>query len=151
MRTERDRACPNIIAHPLRAGATGPPPDPLTSSDLADLRRFLILVTDPRDARGLRYPALALLCAAVSAVLAGARSLIAISEWITDAPQHVLGLLGFAADPLTGLRPVPHAATVRRLLQRVDGDALDAAISAYLQARTPPRSSGRRRKGRCDG
>jgi len=26
---------------------------------------------------------------------------------------------------------------VRRLLQRVDGDALDAAISAYLQARTP--------------
>ncbi|MFF4756859.1 ISAs1 family transposase [Streptomyces sp. NPDC002514] len=96
------------------------------------------MVADPRDARGLRYPALALLCAAVSAVLTGARSLIAISEWITDAPQHVLGILGFAADPLTGLRPVPHAATVRRLLQRVDGDALDAAISAYLQARTPP-------------
>jgi hypothetical protein len=70
-------------------------------------------------------------------VLTGARSLIAVSEWITDAPQHVLGVLGFAADPLTGLRPVPHAATVRRLLQRVDGDALDAAISAYLQARTP--------------
>jgi hypothetical protein len=71
-------------------------------------------------------------------VLTGARSLIAISEWITDAPQHVLGVLGFTADPLTGLRPVPHAATVRRLLQRVDGDELDAAISAYLQARTPP-------------
>jgi predicted transposase YbfD/YdcC len=116
----------------------GSPTDPLTSSDVADLRSFLILVADPRDARGLRYPALALLCAAVSAVLTGARSLIAISEWITDAPQHVLGVLGFAADPLTGLRPVPHAATVRRLLQRVDGDALDAAISAYLQARTPP-------------
>ncbi|WP_327575650.1 ISAs1 family transposase [Streptomyces sp. NBC_00145] len=112
--------------------------DPLTSSDLVDLRCFLILVTDPRDARGLRYPALALLCAAVSAVLTGARSLIAIGEWITDAPQHVLGVLGFAIDPLTGLRPVPHAATVRRLLQRVDGDALDAAISAYLQARTLP-------------
>ncbi|WP_053730700.1 ISAs1 family transposase [Streptomyces sp. WM6378] len=32
---------------------------------------------------------------------------------------------------------MPHAATVRRLLQRVDGDPLDAAISAYLQARTP--------------
>lgn len=116
----------------------GSPTDPLTSSDVADLRRFLILVADPRDARGLRYPALALLCAAVSAVLTGARSLIAIGEWITDAPQHVLGILGFVADPLTGLRPVPHAATVRRLLQRVDGDALDAAISAYLQARTPP-------------
>ncbi|MEV8038549.1 ISAs1 family transposase [Streptomyces sp. NPDC086182] len=112
--------------------------DPLTSSDVVDLRCFLILVADPRDARGLRYPALALLCAAVSAVLTGARSLIAIGEWITDAPQHVLGVLGFAVDPLTGLRPVPHAATVRRLLQRVDGDALDAAISTYLQARTLP-------------
>jgi hypothetical protein len=25
MRTERDRACPNIIAHPVRTGATGLP------------------------------------------------------------------------------------------------------------------------------
>ncbi|MCX4633037.1 ISAs1 family transposase [Streptomyces sp. NBC_01443] len=109
----------------------------LALSDVVDLRRFLSVVTDPRDARGRRYPAVAVLCAAVAAVLTGARSLIAISEWITDAPQHVLGALGFASDPLTGLRTVPHAATVRRLLQRVDGDALDTAISAYLQARTP--------------
>ncbi|MCX4460210.1 transposase family protein [Streptomyces sp. NBC_01728] len=78
--------------------------DSLSSSDVADLRHFLILVADPHDVRGLRYPALALLCAAVSAVLTGARPLIAISEWITDAPQHALGVLGFAADPLTGLR-----------------------------------------------
>ena len=121
--------------------------DPLASSNVADLRRFLILVADPRDARGLRYPALTLLCAAVAAVLTGARSLIAISEWITDAPQQVLSVLGFAADPLTGLRPAPHAATVRRLLQRVDGDALDAAISAYLQARTPPPADPEAEKG----
>ena len=32
---------------------------------------------------------------------------------------------------------MPHTATVRRLLQHVDGDALDGAIGAYLQARTP--------------
>ncbi|MFG2409762.1 transposase family protein [Streptomyces brevispora] len=92
-----------------------------------------------------------MLCAAVSAVLTGARSLIAISEWITDAPHHVLGIRGFAADPLTGLRPVPHAATAGRLLQRADGDALDAAISAFLQASTLPRSSRTRRRGWCDG
>jgi predicted transposase YbfD/YdcC len=78
-----------------------------------------------------------LLCAAVAAVLTGARSLLAISEWIADAPQQVLGTFGFAIDPLTGFRPVPHAATVRRLLHRIDGDALDAALCAYLQARTP--------------
>ncbi|MCX4648144.1 MULTISPECIES: transposase family protein [unclassified Streptomyces] len=109
----------------------------VTQQDAADLRRFLIWVPDPRGLRGRRYPMLPLLCAAAAAVLAGARSLVAIGEWITDAPQSALRLLGFPADPLTGIRPVPHAATVRRLLQRVDGDALDAAIGAYLKARTP--------------
>lgn len=110
----------------------------VTTEEAADPRRFLSLVPDPRGLRGRRYPALALLCAATAAVLTGARSLIAIGEWITDAPQAVLGVLGFPADPLTGIRPAPHAATVRRLLQRVEGDAPDAAIGAYLQARTPP-------------
>ncbi|WP_406518174.1 ISAs1 family transposase [Streptomyces sp. NBC_00826] len=76
-----------------------------------------------------------MLCSAASAVLAGARSLIAIGEWIADAPQSALEVLDFPADPLTGVRPAPHPATVRRLFQRLDGDALDAAIGAFLQAR----------------
>ncbi|MFF4081070.1 transposase family protein [Streptomyces sp. NPDC001777] len=108
-----------------------------TTQDAADLRRFLVWVPDPRGLRGRRYPLLPLLCAAAAAVLTGARSLIAIGELIGDAPQPVLGVLGFPAGPFTGIRPAPHAATVRRLLQRVDGDALDAAIGAYLRARTP--------------
>ncbi|MCH0564850.1 transposase family protein [Streptomyces sp. MUM 136J] len=66
---------------PSALGQPGSPTDPLGSGDVAELRRFPSLVADPRDARGLRYPALALLCAAVSAVLTGPRSLIAISEW----------------------------------------------------------------------
>ncbi|MET8183418.1 transposase family protein [Streptomyces sp. NPDC005336] len=111
---------------------------PITAGEAADLRRFVALVPDPRGLRGRRYPAPALLCAAAAAVLTGARSLVAIGEWIADAPQSVLKTLGFPPDPLTGIRPAPHAATVRRLLQRLDGDALDAAIGAYLQARTPP-------------
>lgn len=123
---------------PAGLGQLALPNARMTEEDAAGLRRFLDLVPDPRGRNGRRYPAHALLCAAAAAVLTGARSLIAISEWITDAPQHVLGRLGFPADPLTGLRTVPHAATVRRLLQHVDGDALDAAIGAYLQARTPP-------------
>ncbi|MER5750807.1 transposase family protein [Streptomyces sp. NPDC002088] len=59
---------------------------------------------DPRDVRGRRYPAVALLCTAVAAVLTGTRSLIAISEWVVDAPQHVLGALGFgiARSPACG-------------------------------------------------
>ncbi|MEV3956370.1 transposase family protein [Streptomyces albogriseolus] len=115
---------------------------PITAEEAADLRRFIALVPDPRGLRGRRYPAPALLCAAAAAVLTGARSLIAIGEWIADAPQTVLDTLGFPPDPLTGIRPAPHAATARRLLQRLDGDALDTAIGTYLQARTPPPPSG---------
>lgn len=48
---------------------------------------------------------LPLLCVAAAAVLTGARSLIAIGEWLNDAPQSVLDILGFPADPLTGIRP----------------------------------------------
>ncbi|MCX5113461.1 transposase family protein [Streptomyces sp. NBC_00378] len=95
MRTERDRACANIIAPPHHAGATGPQAAALIPGDIADLRRFLTRVADSRDARGRRNPAVAVLCAAVAAVLTGARSLIAINEWIADAPQQVLDVLGF--------------------------------------------------------
>ncbi|GGM26132.1 ISAs1 family transposase [Streptomyces fumigatiscleroticus] len=42
------------------------------------------------------------------------------------------------SDPLTGSVPVPHSGTVRRLLSRVDGDLLDAAIGAFLEARRVP-------------
>ena len=114
---------------PARLGQLALPNLRVTQQDAADLRRFLIGVPDPRGMRGRRFPMLPLLCAATAAVLTGARSLIAIGEWIAEAPQSVLRVLGFPADPLTGVRTVPHTATVRRLLQRVDGDALDAATS----------------------
>lgn len=92
---------------------------------------------DPRDPRGLRYPLSALLASAAAAVLAGARSLTAIGEWITDAPGWALQTLGFPPDPLTGAMPVPHPGTVRRLLARLDGDALDASIGTFLDGRGP--------------
>ncbi|MEU1535954.1 transposase family protein [Streptomyces fagopyri] len=99
--------------------------------------RTCVEVPDPRDAQGQRYPVRAHLHAATAAVLAGACSLIAISEWLADAPQYVLGALGSPSDSLNGRRAVPHSGMVRRLLKRVDGDAPDPATSAYLQVRTP--------------
>ncbi|WP_338686574.1 ISAs1 family transposase [Streptomyces acidiscabies] len=118
-----------------------PAPTPL--ADAADLHRFLALVPDPRNARGRRYPMTALLSAAAAGVLAGARSLAAIGEWLTDVPAWALRGLGFVSDPLTGTVPVPHPGTVRRLLSRVDGDLLDAAIGAFLDTRrVPPPPAG---------
>ncbi|MER6695332.1 transposase family protein, partial [Streptomyces minutiscleroticus] len=102
--------------------ARAPAPAPL--ADAVDLHRFLALVPDPRDARGRRYSMAALLSAAAAGVLAGARSLTAIGEWLLDVPAWALHSLGFEPDPLTGAVPVPHPGTVRRLLARVNGDLL---------------------------
>ncbi|MFE3866366.1 transposase family protein [Streptomyces goshikiensis] len=121
---------PVALEHLARASSSAP------LIDTAGLGPFLEAVPDLRDHRGLRHPLSTLLAAAAAAVLAGARSLTAIGEWITDAPRWAVGALGFAPDPLTGQVMVPHPATVRRLLARLDGDALDAAIGALLSART---------------
>ncbi|MFF0206346.1 ISAs1 family transposase [Streptomyces sp. NPDC005017] len=98
---------------------------------------------DPRARRGVRHPWTALLTSAAAAVLAGAASITAIGEWVADAPQRVLALLGFQPDPLTGLIRPPHATTVRLVLAAADGDALDRAIGDFLQERQAP-SPGRK-------
>ncbi|MFD9636091.1 ISAs1 family transposase [Streptomyces violascens] len=71
------------------------------------------------------------------AVLAGATSLLAVSEWIADAPPHILERLGIRLEPLFSKRFLPAETTVRRLLARIDGDALDRAVGRWLADRRP--------------
>ncbi|MDQ0828220.1 putative transposase YbfD/YdcC [Streptomyces achromogenes] len=111
-------------------------PVPLT--DAVTLSGFLGLGPDPRGVRGRRYQLSALVTAAAASVLAGARSLTAITAWISDAPAWACRALGFPLDPLTGTVSVPHPHTLRRLLVQLDGDALDQAIGAFLAAHTTP-------------
>jgi predicted transposase YbfD/YdcC len=121
---------PAALEHLAHAEAAAP------VADAVRLHHYLTLVPDPRDRRGRLYPLVPLLSAAAASVLAGARSLTAIGEWLADAPRWALRALGLLPDPLTGRIPVPHPGTVRRLLARLDGDALDAAIGSFLSART---------------
>ncbi|MFJ6662265.1 transposase family protein, partial [Streptomyces sp. NPDC091377] len=93
-----------------------------------DLRSYRATVPDPRARRGIRHPWTALLTAAAAAVPAGAASITAMGEWVADAPQRALALLGFRRDPLTGLIRPPHATTIRLVPAAADGDALDRAI-----------------------
>lgn len=58
----------------------------------------LAQVPDPRDPRGVRHPLVTLLALTACAVLAGARSLLAVSEWVADAPPALLERLGTAVD-----------------------------------------------------
>jgi predicted transposase YbfD/YdcC len=104
---------------------------------VADLREHLALVPDPRKRRGVRHTLCSILVIAAVAVAAGARSFAAIGEWAKDAPQRVLAVLGAQHDPRRGVYRAPGEATVRRVLQAVDADAVDAAIGTWLGQRQP--------------
>lgn len=121
-----------------------PSPQPLP--DAVCLAHFLAGLPDPRDRRGRRFPLTAVVTAAAASVLAGARSLTAIAEWIADAPRWVLLALGFAFAPFSKAVTVPHPTTVMWLLGRLDGDAFDAAVSAFLQARAADLDTGKARR-----
>ena len=98
---------------------------------VADLRDHLAVVPDPRKRRGVRHTVGSILTIAAAAVAAESRSFTAIGEWAADASQKVLALLGVRRDQ-QGVYRAPDEATVRRVLQAVDPDAVDAAISAWL-------------------
>ena len=116
------------------------PPGVLAPDQCGDLLGYLAQIADPRHRRGRRHPLVGVLGVAVCTVLAGARSLTAIGEWASDAPGQVLAAFGVRRDPWTRACEPPGEATVRRVLARIDADALDRAIGAWLAAQQPPPS-----------
>jgi predicted transposase YbfD/YdcC len=90
-----------------------------------------------RETHAGYHALVAVLALTACAVLAGATSVLAVSEWIADAPPHILERLGIRLDPLFPKRFLPVETTVRRLLARIDGDALDRAVGRWLADRRP--------------
>jgi hypothetical protein len=82
---------------------------------------------------------------AVCAVAAGARSFVAVAEWVADLPGDVAAALGVD-------RRCPSESTIRRLIGNLDADRFDAVIGVFVQglsaAVTPV---GRRRVLAVDG
>lgn len=103
----------------------------------------LALVPDPRDRRGIRYPLASVLAMAVCAVLAGASSFAAITDWASDLEPSAWSRLGFTGR-------VPVLTTVWRLLVRIDAETLSAVLADWLRSRlpAPPPADGRARKAR---
>jgi predicted transposase YbfD/YdcC len=120
-----------------------PLPDPVAA--VPDLRSVLAGVVDPRRRRGVRHGLLVVLTSAVCAVAAGARSFVAIAEWVADLPADAATTLGVD-------RRCPSESTIRRLLGRIDADRFDAAIGVFLQRLCAAgKPSGRRRVLAVDG
>jgi predicted transposase YbfD/YdcC len=111
--------------------------DPLQDSEPPHLLAYLATIHDPRRASGRRHPLVAILAMAAAAVLTGARSMAAISEWATDAPQPVRAAFGARRDAPDHWA-VPTETTIRRTLARVDPTALAAVIGAWLTDRDRP-------------
>ncbi|WP_432835731.1 transposase family protein [Dactylosporangium sp. CA-092794] len=106
-------------------------PAPVTDREHGGLPHALAAVPDPRDPRGIRYPLVGLLTVAVCAVLAGASSFAAISDWLHDLDEHAPARLGFG-------RRMPAGTTVWRLLTRLDAGLLTQVLAGWLRTRTPP-------------
>lgn len=115
--------------------------DPARPDELPDLLGRLSRLPDPRRRRGRRHPLPYVLAVAACAVLAGAKSLTVIAEWAADASDRLLFCCGAALrDPDRPCR-APSEATVRRVLQRIDGDAFDAVVGGWLTDRAAARAA----------
>lgn len=107
---------------------------PLEPGTIADLRPYLDSVPDPRSRRGRWYSLTAILLVCACATLSGARSIDELAEWGARTGQSVLECLGIRRH-LLRWRISPSRATIGRVLERLDGDALDRAVGAYLADR----------------
>jgi predicted transposase YbfD/YdcC len=113
------------------------------ASDRVGLLSVLAKIPDPRKPRGVRHRLAVVLGLAVCAVLAGARSYVAIAEWAADADAATLAELDAGGV-------VASESTFRRTLQRLDASVFDDAVGAWTQIRTRP-GPGRRRLIAVDG
>lgn len=84
---------------------------------IGPLAERLRALADPRCRRGKRHPFVAVLLIACSAVLTGATSFAAISEWAAEAPQDVLARLGARTATALAVRIPPSGATIRRVVK----------------------------------
>jgi len=135
-----------VWVRPLRAGAVtalaAPFAPPLTAwrketpwmldanrlplEGAGGLMDLLQQVTDPRRPRGVRHPVVTVVAIAVCAALAGARSFNAIAQWAQGLSREALRRLG-----ATRWTP-PSEPTIRRVLQQLDADRLDAQLGQWL-------------------
>ena len=91
------------------------------------LREALEKVPDPRSRHGRRHPLGAILALAVCAMLSGARSLYAISQWGRDHGAEMSCALGFSRE-LT-----PSVATLHRVFSRLDVDEFERILGEWMR------------------
>lgn len=95
------------------------------------LMDLLQTIVDPRKPRGVRHPVVTVVAIAICAALSGARSFTAIAEWAQALSREALQKLG------SKRRTPPSEPTIRRVLQRLDANRVDAQIGSWLVQHCP--------------
>jgi predicted transposase YbfD/YdcC len=83
-------------------------------------------VTDPRRARGIRYPIVTLLALLILAKLGGEDSMKGMADWVRLREHALLRLLQVNRDRL------PHQTTYERVLAAIDEDELEQVIGRFF-------------------
>ena len=91
------------------------------------LLEVLESLPDPRSRHGKRHPLGAILGLAVCAMLCGARSLYAISQWGRDQGAEVAHALGFSRER------TPCVSTLHQVFSRLDRESFELALGKWLQ------------------
>lgn len=96
------------------------------------LLEALRAVPDPRSRQGRSYPLAPILALVVVGILLGRRSPAAIAQLTDDYGAEFALLLGFPR------LKIPTASMLSKLLPRIDVTALEAVLSVWIAALSPP-------------
>jgi predicted transposase YbfD/YdcC len=83
-------------------------------------------ISDPRQARGIRYPLIMLLTLLILAKLGGEDSMKGMAEWVHLREQALLRLLGVKRKTL------PHQTTYERVLAQLDEAELEQVVGNFF-------------------
>jgi hypothetical protein len=108
------------------------------------LLAFLANVPDPRGRAGRRHPLVAMLAHACCAILCGCRGYAAIAQWGRDQPIGFMHRLGYRRTP-------PAYGTFQGLFTRLDAEAFEAAVAAWVARLLPDGRAGGLRAVAIDG
>jgi hypothetical protein len=106
----------------------------LSEDDAELLHKALLKIPDCRMARGIRHNKLAILSIAVCATLCGASGFDAIAQWGQACSQKMRKRLRCRKNPRTGLYDAPSEPAIRRFIQALDAQAVDKAVSGWVQS-----------------
>ncbi|EKD88905.1 MAG: hypothetical protein ACD_34C00281G0002 [uncultured bacterium] len=104
----------------------------LSVKEAESLFDFMGQINDVRT-RKCRHHRKTIMAIGTAAVLSGARTFAAITEWGQNCSQRVLASLMCYKDPKTGNRLAPCESTIQRFFNAIDPARLDEMVSQWVQ------------------